>query len=66
MKKIFGGIDLSWKKVIIGAIIAGAYTALMAIIPQLLYTSFIGFGIVSAHVCTQNGRKSNVSSFVFH
>ena len=40
IKKIFGGIDLSWKKVIIFAILAGAYTALMAIIPQVKYTSF--------------------------
>ena len=40
MKKIFGGIDLSWKKVIIFAILAGIYTALMAIIPQVKYTSF--------------------------
>ena len=40
MKKLFGEIDLSWKKVIIFAIIAGIYTAIMAIIPALKYTSF--------------------------
>ncbi|MBQ6494819.1 MAG: hypothetical protein IJI49_02325 [Bacilli bacterium] len=40
MKKIFGGIDLSWKKVIIGAVLVGVYTALVAIIPFLKYTSF--------------------------
>ena len=41
MKKLFGGINLTWKKLIISAVIAGSYTALMAIIPCLLYTSFI-------------------------
>ena len=41
MKKLFGGINLTWTKVIILAIIAGVYTALMAIIPALRYSSFI-------------------------
>ena len=40
MKKIFGGINLTWPKLIIFAILAGVYTAVMAIIPQLHYTSF--------------------------
>ena len=40
MKKLFGGIDLTWKKLIIGSIIAGIYTALMAIIPIFKYSSF--------------------------
>ena len=40
IRKLFGGIDLSWKKVIIYAIIIGIYTALMAIISQVRYTSF--------------------------
>ena len=40
IKKLFGGIDLSWKKIIIFAILAGIYTALMAIIPQVKHTSF--------------------------
>ena len=31
MKKLFGGINLTWKKLIIFAVIAGAYTAIMAI-----------------------------------
>ncbi len=30
IKRIFGGIDLSWKKLIIFAIIAGVYTGVMA------------------------------------
>ena len=40
MKKHFGGINLSWPKVIIMAILAGVYTAVMAIIPIAKDTSF--------------------------
>ena len=40
MKKLFGGIDLTWKKLIIFAIIAGAYTAVMAMLPITKDTSF--------------------------
>ena len=41
IKKLFGGIDLTWPKLIAAAVFAGAFTALMAIIPALHYTSFI-------------------------
>ncbi len=41
MKKLFGGINLTWKKVIISSILIGIYTAIMAIIPALRYSSFI-------------------------
>ena len=40
MKKLFGGIDLTWKKLIIFAIITAIYTATMAIIPITKDTSF--------------------------
>lgn len=40
IKKLFGGIDLTWKKLIIFAIIAGVYTAVMAILPITSDTSF--------------------------
>lgn len=40
MKKLFGGINLTWPKLIIFAVISGVFTAAMAIIPQLKYTSF--------------------------
>ena len=40
MQKLFGGIDLTWPKLILFAIIAGVLTAVIAIIPALLYTSF--------------------------
>lgn len=40
MKKIFGGINLTWPKVIIMAIIAGVYTAIMAMLPIAIDTSF--------------------------
>ena len=40
MKKIFGGINLTWPKVIIMAIIVGIYTAVMALLPVANDTSF--------------------------
>ena len=40
MKKLFGGIDLTWKKLIIFAVIIGIYTAIMAILPFTADTSF--------------------------
>ena len=40
MKKLFGGIDLTWKKLIIFAIITAIYTATMAILPITADTSF--------------------------
>ena len=39
MKKLFGEIDLTWKKLIILAIIAGLYTGVVAIIPAFADTS---------------------------
>ena len=40
MKKIFGEIDLTWKKLIIFSILVGIYTAIVATVPALKYTSF--------------------------
>ena len=40
LRKLFGGIDLTWPKLILFAVAAGVYTAAVAIIPGLLYTSF--------------------------
>lgn len=40
MKKLFGEIDLTWKKLIIFAIITAVYTATMAILPITADTSF--------------------------
>ena len=39
VQKLFGGIDLSWPKLIIFAIAAGVYTALVCIFPQVKDTS---------------------------
>lgn len=41
MKKIFGGINLTWVKVIILAILSGVYTAAMCMIPAVKETSFV-------------------------
>ena len=40
IKKLFGGMELSWPKLILFAVVAGVYTAVMAIIPGLKDTSF--------------------------
>ena len=40
MKKLFGELDLTWKKLIIFAIFIGVYTGVMAIIPSTKDTSF--------------------------
>ncbi len=40
MKKLFGGIDLTWKKLIFFAVLAGLYTGAMAILPVTKNTSF--------------------------
>lgn len=46
MKKIFGGINLTWKKLVIFSVIAGAYTALMALLPITKDTSFRDIAIM--------------------
>ncbi len=45
MRKIFGGINLTWPKVIIMAIIMGVYTAVMTMIPALRDTSLIDISV---------------------
>ena len=40
IKKLFGGIELTWKKLIVFAIIAGLFTAAMVILPATNDTSF--------------------------
>ena len=74
MKKLFGGINLTWKKVIISAVIIGIYTALVAIIPGLKYTSFntiavsfevwILFGIIII-MNSKSNKDSALKCFVF-
>ena len=74
VKKLFGGIDLSWKKLIIFAIIAGAYTAVMAMLPIAKDTSFaditisfevwILFGILII-MNSKSAKDSALKCFVF-
>ena len=40
VEKLFGGINLTWRRLIVSAVIIGIYCALMAIIPFFEYTSF--------------------------
>ena len=74
MKKLFGGIDLNWKKLIIFAIIAGVYTAVMAMLPIAKDTSFsditisfevwILFGIFII-MNSKSAKDSALKCFVF-
>ena len=74
IKKIFGGINLSLKKIIIFAIISAVYTATMAIIPITKDTSFrdiaatlewlILFGVII--ICNSKSPKdSALKCFIF-
>ena len=45
LNRYFGGINLTWPKLIIAAVIAGVFTAVMALIPALHYTSFIAITV---------------------
>ena len=74
IKKLFGEIDLTWKKVIVFAILAGVYTAIMAILPVVQNTSFsditvtfevwILFGIIII-MNSKSARDSALKCFVF-
>ena len=74
VKKLFGGIDLSFKKLIIFAIIAGVYTGVMAMIPIAKDTSFaditisfevwILFGILII-MNSKSANDSALKCFVF-
>ncbi len=70
LKKLFGGVEIRWKTVIIAAVLSGIYTAIMALAPGLRNTSFhtvavtfevwILFGIViimNARSCTDAALK---------
>ena len=73
-KKIFGGIDLTWKKLIIFAVCAGVYTAVMSLIPATYDTSFrdiainlewwILMGIIIITNC-KSPKESALKCFVF-
>lgn len=45
LKKLFSGINLTWPKLLIFAIIAGVYTAIMALLPITHDTSFADISI---------------------
>ena len=74
MKKIFGGINLTWVKVIIMAVIMGIYTAVMAMLPIARNTSFsdltvtfevwIFFGIFII-MNSKSAKDSALKCFVF-
>ena len=74
MKKLFGEMNLTWKRTILFAIIAGVYTAIMAMIPMAKDTSFaditvsfevwIFFGIFII-MNSKSAKDSALKCFVF-
>ena len=74
MKKVFGGINLTWPKIIIMAIIMGVYTAVMAMLPITSDTSFsdlavtfevwIFFGIFII-MNSKSAKDSALKCFIF-
>ena len=74
MKKIFGGIDLTWKKLIVFAVLSALYTAIMALIPITKDTSFrdiavyfewwILFGIIII-TNSKSAKDSALKCFIF-
>lgn len=74
LKKLFGGINLTWKGLIIFSIIAGIYTAIMAILPITNNTSFkditinfevwILFGIIII-MNSKSAKDSALKCFIF-
>lgn len=74
IKKLFGGINLTWPKLIIAAVAAGVFTAAMAIIPIFQNTSFtaitvtfevwILFGILII-INSKSNLDSGLKCFVF-
>ena len=74
MKKIFGGLNLTWPKVIIMAILVAVYTAVMAMLPITSNTSFrdiaisfevwILFGIIII-MNSKSAKDSALKCFIF-
>ena len=74
MKKIFGGLNITWIKLVIFAILAGLYTGAMTLIPATLDTSFrdisihfdcwVLFGIILI-VNAKSPLDSALKTFVF-
>ena len=74
MKKLFGELNITWKKLIIFAIICGIYPAIMALLPITQDTSFrdiaisfevwILFGIIII-TNSNTAKESALKCFVF-
>ena len=64
LNKLFGGLNMSWPKVIVFALIVGAYSGIVSIIPALEQTSFHDIDVTTemwvifAFVIATNCEKS--------
>ena len=74
VRKVFGGVNLNWCRLIILALAAGVYTAAMALIPTLAETSFhdiaVSFEVwillgIFIIVNSKSAKESALKCFVF-
>ncbi len=74
LRKLFGGLEISWKRLILFAVVAGIYTGIMAILPAVRDTSFhdiaksfewwVFFGILII-TNSRSAKESALKCFVF-
>lgn len=74
LKKLFGGLEISWKGLIIFAVISGVYTGIMAMLPPVRDTSFhdiamsfewwVLFGILII-INSRSAKEAALKCFVF-
>lgn len=74
LRKLFGGIEMTWKRVIVSAVVIAAYTALMLLLPCTKNTSFRDIGgdipcwILFAVMIIANcktAKEASAKTFVF-
>lgn len=74
IRRLFGGLKITWKRLIVFAVIAGVYTGIMAMLPMVQGTSFhdiamsfewwVLFGIIII-VNSHSSKEAALKCFVF-
>ena len=74
LRKLFGGIEMTWPRIIVSAVVIAAYTALMLLLPCTENTSFrdiggdipcwILFAMIIIANC-QTAKGASAKTFVF-
>ena len=57
IRRLFGGLDLSWPRIAVSAVAAGVYTALVSILPQVQDTAIL-VSRALARTCSDAGTSS--------